>query len=619
MSHTHRASTSAGYLLTYSNVASYGFLSMTGMLLITSSLPIAIAAFFLGSLVEGDVNKVNIMRGIKKSTQKDYLLMLLAKRKIAELLQSKNNADLPPFFTLYKEQLNYHNQLKAIHSHDPEYQQQLADAKQRLVDMRRYFIKMMDTQPADDIVKNPLLTNLCHYMNIDEFKSTFKHKLYCIRASSVVSFFAGIGTGFITAYATQSGVTTFLAAFGITAASTTMAVTVITLAIAAGIAYLYISFNNIHEMITDELVKKYGGKTKNFFTTIDRNHLFLDISKKILFALLALAVIGLGLFITAATAGTWWHGVKHGAQLISYLKDFSNLIRFVTVPFVAISALLFNFKNSLQTIWEVLEINIPKKISEIRHKIKETRQNEPDMEFYNPFRFIKLTLEIPLQFAIFIGHLIAVGAMTDRISTVHPAAVAAMGAITEGAEDLHYIMPAGTAHRCNHNHGGFISGFVKILFAFSGVSLLDALWRYAFSQKTFSESMNAAFGRQGHHHGHSHAALPRVPTMPANWKKQEMLLKIEDEQQRYQHAYGKKAKAKAQEMQTLHNHLEKAMVNNGPPEPDNTLTSFLSEHKLASIGNNRSMLFPRTTTRGAQFLARMEKQYSDLRLLPAVG
>lgn len=567
------------------------------MLLLTSSLGIAVGAFFLASIVEAEVHRENILSGLKKLLEKDYLLKLLTQRTLLKLCQNPENSDNNAFLKLYDEHYKYCQALKKIDGHSAASQKKLDAAEERLGLMERYFAKKILSQDPDNY--DPLVGDVSNYVDIKKFKRELTTKLWLIRASWIISATAGIGTGFITGFAAYSGVTTFIGFLGFTATSTVLASTIFPLAILGGIAYVYSTFNTIHKIIADESIQKKWHEAKIYFQQQDPEHPYSSLLKKIGLGLFGILVISVVLFATASTGGTWWYGVQHGAKLVPYLAITANYIRAMTVPFVALAAFLFTFENSLESIWQLQKLFAK---TAIREMIQPPTEEETWLESINPFRFIKSIVTLPLKIIVFLGHIISVGAMADRIDGIPPVAATVIGGITESAEDSHYVLP-------KNDSDGFIGAFVRFLLL--PISLLDGIWRYAFSRKTASECFRSALDRRRYN-----PVLPEEPQSTLAWKKQEVLLKIEDQRTRYHKAIGKQAKLKHREMQQLYRSVAESDFSDTSSEGSEnaTFSTLVNNQNFTEISKNRYCLFAREKTSGKKFLENIQQDYENIRV-----
>ncbi|HVY53213.1 MAG TPA: hypothetical protein VHA13_01695, partial [Gammaproteobacteria bacterium] len=114
-----------------------GFLSFTGMLVLHESIYLAIAAFFLGGGIEGEVYAQNISSALLKLFSGKYWEEAILDKTLNRLIE--NDKANESFFKDYKKLQNYIAELEHSHHHSKEVREKLKLKKKELFEMRRIF------------------------------------------------------------------------------------------------------------------------------------------------------------------------------------------------------------------------------------------------------------------------------------------------------------------------------------------------------------------------------------------------------------------------------------------------------------------------------------------------
>jgi hypothetical protein len=427
---------SPAFLLTTGVILAVGFLSYCGMLVIVPSIPLAIGAFVLAGLVEGEVFKQNITKGIEN-------LQFLGREGLSILILQTLDGQLHIHGALDHPILQAYQKQKKILVHlnhkklNAEERKQKKLAEERLRIFQKELVGLIVKSKNDN--DHPVLSATRQVL------PKLKRKLLWIRLSVPVSIIGGIGFGFATASALDIALT----GLGVSVALSPL---IWPLAVVACIGYTLLLYHTISNMIQHDTFKQWREwaitlfKRKKINGTLENNWRY---GLRLLgIGLFIGAAVGVGVLATLATAGTWWLAVKEGISLLPHLAAAAGIIRSIIVPVAGTAILIFTIVNSLTSVMQMiaaLEHARPMQwIKEKIHHFLERKPGETRWHKWNPFRLLIEAITEPIKYAIFLGHLIATGLMWDRTPGLNRAATIAsgvVGAASDGLVDYHYVAP----------------------------------------------------------------------------------------------------------------------------------------------------------------------------------
>jgi hypothetical protein len=157
-------------------------------------------------------------------------------------------------------------------------------------------------------------------------------------------------------------------------------------------------------------------------------------------------VVGLGVFATVATAGTWWYAAQAGAKMIPGIASFASEIRAGAVSIMGFTTLIFNVVNSLKSAKELAQISIRETWHQIKDNIQKHKNTENRLQFFNPIRILIKTISIPFKLVTFVGHLVSMGIMGDKLEGVNPNLTTGLNTSSEFLTDFHIIFPEDEHH-----------------------------------------------------------------------------------------------------------------------------------------------------------------------------
>jgi hypothetical protein len=456
---------------------SLGALSFIGMYLITASWPWAVIAFFLASVIEGEIFKQVIFQAMNS---------LFVKGPIAELEKAIAQRELintNPEYSLLKENKDKAGMKK---KEDGFIRHALHSTKQRFSALR----------------------------------TEIRRKTRALYINGVFAVGSGISSGLATLYAANTGLLTLGVASSL---ALTSAATIATL---SAIGYTFMMYKSVADMIQNDTLHKWLAITQTFFARQNITHTQKEspiayIRRCFFPALGVSTIVALSTFATIATAGTWWIGAKKGALLIPGISErMANVLRTSSVAMMTPTALSFNTDNSLKSAIEVAHYNTENISKSLRKHYLSPLQNKNFWQSLNPFYWMDKTGQIVIQAGVFIGHLISVGLTSDGLQGVPPEVSTAAGTLMEGLTDWHFLFEFGhddhhhheeeeQAH--GHHHSNLPGTFASVLL----LPLLPfmKLWDWAFGDGSIAAPIT--HDEHQHCHGHTHAKTIPLRTSTA--------------------------------------------------------------------------------------------------------
>lgn len=554
--------------LTLGTVLSVGFLSFSGLWIISPYIVPAILAFFLSGAIEGKIYGTSLFKGLARlkllSYQAERHLFILELNKLISKKQTEAEKtggnwieSQCEFLKDYWKQKNYYQSLKEDSDAD---EAKLQEAKKRLEELRDYFYLQ---------AKKPNNNSL--YIS-DGLKKASQHLLklarlnvWFLRCFWIISILVGVVSGFVTAFAVHEAITVGLA---LSLSATALSAIVWPIALFAATGAIFLLYYAITEIVKNDAVEKSCAKVAELFKRKTNNDglkesLSAYLMRCTALSFVILGIIGLTLFATAASGGTNWIIMRKGIVLLA--PKLPNFVAYcanaVLIPISLTTDFIYGLSTTLQTVNNLrglfaFLIGIIKQPVQktrlffltIKSELKHIKSQETWGQFFNPFRIIAKCLKAPLQSAIFIGHLISIGLTTDRFLDVPPPLVATVCAVSEGLQDLSFITEDSgndSAHNDHdHDHGNLLQLPLQVIFSplllivgvfywcykkryeasvkffdaikqtfelplsnivfFSILLLPSAVWHWAFSKKSATLSFFESIKRNFEIHDHEH-------------------------------------------------------------------------------------------------------------------
>ncbi len=563
--------TTTGVLFGSVTVA-FSLLAFFGMYAIIPIVGIAWASFALYGVIDGEVILQNIHGGIKN------LPFLMEKNLTHHLITKKFERELRNKTSHFSQaELDYLEQKKLLEkfSHKKLTKEQKAQRKAAEKKMRRmqklitaYILKEKHNKPitqqeieyfapiaGNDDPENSTIIDVC--TNILNSFRWIKLKSNILKTCTAVSLIAGGTFSFTTASGLAGIFVGSLAAF---------APAIWPLAILAGVGYTFLIYRTVSDMLANETLAMWREKFRHW-TAFDEMNPKKSIARRVFLTAVAVIAVGLAIVATLATAGTWWFAVKNGAELLQLLAPVAAIIASVLVPFAAIATLVFSIKNSLTTVNEIS--NDTKDASPLDHlkrllvKIGRTinpityiadNPGKSIAELYNPFRIIAGIISFPFMFAIFVGHMVAMGVAGDRTPGLSYEAMIAssfFGALSDAFVDYHYISGHDHQHKSvkkhildeeekhDHTHGVIPKLALATILTLSLVAPLSALWTYLAAPADKPVKLGTEFLKLiGFHHQHDKLENAPVETTMPTYQRLEDAYRLNKQKERLSKSFG---------------------------------------------------------------------------------
>lgn len=348
--------------LALSSVMVLGLLSFIGVLAIPG-LGLA-ASIILGGLAlgftiayEGEVYLQNIKGAFNKLfLKKDYFKLRLGKQFLYSNFPLEN--DRPALFT---EQLQDISALdKLDHSTLSKAQKKIRKQLKFRIKMReRWLVEMLfDPTPkktdtpyltaarlrlstinANNIYdKRKMLETLTPAQLVNRVQRNNRWNYLAIVFSVLVA--TGMGVGSIYLLATQLLLIPFIPLLPV-AAFTGL---VVSLALLSGVAYGFIIYNAVTDMIANSTLKTWSYKVVDAFKS-------KNIIVKVGLPISAVVLVSLAVLMTVFTMGTWWYIVKAAVPVVkNVVNKTPAVVGIIVAALTGLSAFIFNIENSFETL-----------------------------------------------------------------------------------------------------------------------------------------------------------------------------------------------------------------------------------------------------------------------------
>lgn len=433
------------FLLTAGASLILGFLSFSGMYALYPFIFPAFATFNLSVIYEMQIYLENIISAFNKLFQIDYLEQHLAQHYLETFFPQNKAINYEPFFNkannypqFIQDYAHQHSLLSSTQNNSTQHQL----IAEQLEELQQWFA----TQLFKDNTKNndansDYISSLQLWLETNQQKhwqeQLKKRRIqfrYVTVFSSFSALFMGLGSTYLLVEAFS--VIPFIA----TIPFALWPALIVPMAVIAGTAYGFLTFNTITDLINNDSIRKWYNTLKQ------------DIAQKgwtgrtVLLTVLTLGLTTLSLALTICTAGTWWTIAANARPLFSWMSKMPKVILGVFNPIItALSAIFFNIENVLETLnlfyktmnseesfWQ----NLARFFSEKWNNLKATENN---LQIANPFRML-LSITIPIsRITLFFGHLWSISLTTDRMPGVPQPVSAGIALVSEGAEDSHYF------------------------------------------------------------------------------------------------------------------------------------------------------------------------------------
>lgn len=429
-----------------------GFLSFSGMYTLIPLLPLAIASFVLSVAYEGEIYLKNLQGAFKKLFKYSYLERSLAKEHLFEHFP-ENTADeeCPAFFREYEAQLKLLNAFSHKNL-NKESKQRKKRIEKTLSAMEKWYAAQLfpakDEAGENISVRAQKLRAWLAKSKQKEWQEKLKTRYFRFRLMQGFSALAGIFMGFGTTYLIVEAFS--LIPFFATISFTLWPIFIIPMAIIAGTAYGFLTFNAVSDLINNNTLGKWF---QNLRADFAKGNYWR-------FGFMAFATLVLGalaIALTVFTAGTWWTVASSAQPLFEWMTKIPTFVMGVINPIIiGISAVFFTVQNAVEGLNLIDEESRKEKNFIVRlyericRSVKHAWETENLFQFFNPFRLLVQITVIPLRIIFFIGHLIGISVTADRAPGI-PQEVSIVDAfVSELLEDWHYFFGN---DEDDHDHG----------------------------------------------------------------------------------------------------------------------------------------------------------------------
>lgn len=579
------------------------------MFALTPVLSLAIAAFVLSVAYEGEIYLQNLKGAFKKLMKPEFVEQSLGKEYLLTYYP-ENVEKAPQFFKDYDHQINQLLQFEHGTLDDNAIAQKKRIEK-NLKDMERWFTKLLFSkeEPKSDYAKAVYLwLREPNKPQVESWQQSASYRGIAVQIAKGFSVLAGLFMGVGSTYLIVGalGSIPLLAAipFGF------WPLFVIPMAVIAGTAYGFLTYNSITDMINNDTLGKWLRKLRDSFSQgITLRNVFM--------AATTVCLVTLAVALTLCTAGTWWTVVNNTRPIFEWMQHIPGFVMGVINPLITgTSAIFFNVQNTAESL-ELLDEAMNAKqslVSRLWSGIKDTASqlytSENAAQWFNPFRLaLKLTI-MPLRILLFFGHLISIALTADRVPGIPQIAAALVGMISEGFEDAHYFVGHEHEHHHDvpslrkerlsaghsHSHDADIpTRLIKLLA--SPVYFMAAVWDWGFSRfndspLAFRSAWNKQWGVK-----EEDISNERVidPSKSFAWQKEQSLLLIDRfKEQHLQPVVVNSAIArdKIAALETLQEDIRNTQDETSLRERLNRSNEVLNKHRLfASSGKTSTQAF----------------------------
>ncbi len=416
-------------------------------------LPLAFGAFFLSVAYEGEIYLQNIKGALNKLFfKRDYLKHHLANEYLLTHFPEDTSAnDCPKFFKDYEKQL----QLLHLFDHKRLDEQSLKQKKhieKTLRNMEKWFTRQLFAINKDETNLSPYENEIRIWLQTHEkelWQAKFEQRRSTFNKVKLFSILAGLFMGLGTTYL-------LVEAFSVIPVLATIPFTmlpffIVPMAVIAGAAYGFLTFNAVTDMINNDTIRKWYDKIrKDLSKGINPRSVFI--------ALTAVLLVSLAVALTVCTAGTWWTVVKNTRPLFSWMGKLPSFVMGIINPIITgMSSLVFNLQNTSESLEMINQAtkakgSLLKRLSQsLAESWSNLRARENWLQIFNPARILLKLTVTPLRILFFLGHLVSIGVTADRVPGIPEILSALLGIISEGFEDVHYFFEH-KHEKHHHNH-----------------------------------------------------------------------------------------------------------------------------------------------------------------------
>jgi hypothetical protein len=484
---------------------SLGLLTVVGAMAFSASLWICIPSFLLAVAFEGQMNNEGVNNALRRILDANFTRRQILRQYLEEKIQSDTDNLI---LNDYRKLFFYLDELKK-RIHSTEQHQAIHDTEKQLKNIENFLLKRLMNKTSDDnesslnVAADSLLQNDRKKLLLE-----MRNKIYLSRVSWIFVAGGGAASGLATLSAIKAGIVVFgflsLVPGGI----------FIGLSAVAAVGYSLLLYENVCSMIAE-----YKKSSQGLFTQKE-NESSLKYGLRCAFVLLG---IGLAIFATVATAGTWWSAAKHGAELLNSNAKIASVIRTISISLMALPTAIFGVKNSLESIDKMGRSDFKGLLVSMGDELKNTWNKEAE-KFLNPFWYVEKLITATAKASLFVGHLVTGGFVADRLERV-PAAVSTSAiALSEGLTHANFLPDERDAH--DHDSLWLKGLFGIVCIPVTTLKILAVAWDFIFVTQNVASSWKKMFSTKTN--PVMDTVLPTKPESSSAWGSAKISKKLND-------------------------------------------------------------------------------------------
>lgn len=406
-----------------------GIMAFAGALVVTSSLPICIAAVALAVGWEAQINYEGISITLKRLFDPDYTAhQVLEKYALKDLEIAGDCKKHKKYIRALSEQISHlHTALHVLMDRRKrdEIETRIQDLKKKKKNAKQQMREALMQWELEKNRDDPLVTTI---------KNEIRSRKHWLALGWIVSIAAGISAGFATLGSLAGSLGTITVILPFIGAIPPVALVIAS--VIAGAGYTFLMYQTISDMLhdTSHVWKKL------FQRQILEGERESDLRYGLRLAGTVLAVV-LAVFATIATAGTFWYAIKDGTNFMGFGARIANVIRAVSVPLMAIPTFIFSSQNSVESVNRISRTPFRQVLRDIGTDLAKTRGN--------PFLIIERLIFNTVPQLMLGLHSWSIGLMGDRMPGINPWFSIITGGGAEYLMDYNYKPTEAVGH---HDH-----------------------------------------------------------------------------------------------------------------------------------------------------------------------
>ncbi len=339
--------------------------SMVGMLLLLRGSPIprpeifAAASGVFAAGIEGEVFLGNIKPAFWDLISAECLEHKIVEKMLVDLCNKNNEKQQnKDFFSFYRNLLTQLKTLKSLHHKTKEHKEKIRELERYKFVVEETIVLYLRGEKAQFLedIKNQL-NAVFNNESEKKFHQIYRKKRLLMYLAQFTTFISMVGC-----YCSMLGVAQSALLFVGLTSSFAMGGAIFIATIAA-LSYAFVTYRTLMQIIYSDFFSAQWTNLKK---------LFIDGGAKKRFAMILTTMVFMGLLVclTLATAGTWWHMGLAGQQLLIHMASLvSKLVMgLFLVPYI-LTGVLFNIKNSAETLEQLQHMQFSKAVDKIKKEL----------------------------------------------------------------------------------------------------------------------------------------------------------------------------------------------------------------------------------------------------------